>query len=192
MEDGEASALAGEASFAGDANYELSKVASTISHTSHIYYRTASRVVRAAPEGITGLQATPGGALDHWSVALWAAWGVRLLGLGRGRCGCGFALLSPVQGYPLFEHGPVDQLDIATRRKILRFLGEAPGGDDKSTRGAFHGHGAEELADNRNAYLERAPVFALHQMLFTVLAQDQIHPAVRAVAAGFGDAVALA
>ena len=34
-------------------------------------------------------------------------------------------------------------------------------------------------------------MFALHQVFFVVLAQDKIYAAIRAVAAGFGDAVAL-
>src|SRR5690554_2996472 len=163
------------------------------SSLSDTHYGPASGIFRASPEHIASISTALGGTLDHGGIALRAAGHLRLLwGHEGGRCGRRFAWLTLVLSYPLFEDGPVDQLDITARCKVLRFLGEPAGSDDKTACRPLHCHGTKELADNRDAHLERAPVLALHQILFTVLAQDQIYAAIGAVTAGFGDAVTLA
>lgn len=100
---------------------------------------------------------------------------------------CGIPMLRD----PAFEHSTIDQLNIATGCKGFGLFGEPPGGDNETAGSAFGSHGSQELADNRDAHLERAPVFALHQVLLPILAQNQIDAVVGAVAACFGNAVAL-
>src|SRR5690606_19704173 len=105
------------------------------SSLSDTHYGPASGIFRASPEHIASISTALGGTLDHGGIALRAAGHLRLLwGHEGGRCGRRFAWLTLVLSYPLFEDGPLDQLDITARCKVLRFLGEPAGSDDKTDR----------------------------------------------------------
>lgn len=92
---------------------------------------------------------------------------------------------------PLVQQLPIHQPQVPSRSELLRWRCKAAAGDHKSAHRTLSRHRPIQLANRRHANLKRPPLLALHQVLFAVLASNQIDPAVRPVATGFLNAKAL-